>query len=96
LPEANALRLWTSAIRIGPGTFDDQFDRLAEHSYLSKKSAADSIVRWPFNIVRRVPVNNTPRPTHSQPERVKGTVPFSLRRGSAKIGTVPDHWYIIL
>jgi len=25
---------------------------------------------------------------------MKGTVPFSLRKAFAKIGTVPDHWYV--
>jgi len=27
--------------------------------------------------------------------RVKGTVPFSLRKACAKIGTVPDHWHTL-
>ena len=45
-------------------------------------------------LVRQVPGNSLPQQDLLQPERVKGTVPFSLRKACAKIGTVPDHWYI--
>jgi len=41
-----------------------------------------------------VPENSLPQQDLQKPERVKGTVPFSLRKACAKIGTVPDRWYI--
>jgi len=45
--------------------------------------------------VGQVPGNSIPQQDLLQPERVKGTVPFSLRKACAKIGTVPDYWYIL-
>ena len=47
-----------------------------------------------FGRLRQVPGNSLPQQGLLQSERVKGTVPFSLRKACAKIGTVPDHWYI--
>jgi len=46
------------------------------------------------NALRQVPGNSLPQQDLLQPERVKGTLPFSLRKACAKIGTVPDHWYV--
>jgi len=44
--------------------------------------------------MRQVPENSLPQQDLLQPERLRGTVPFSLRKACAKIGTVPDRWYI--